>query len=374
MANIPTSLDIIHATMYAIDRVKKERCQDPEILKQFPGINWSSNDEHRIYPCPKGLEKCEHGKCRISTEKQCQAVSQVPYNPVDGSSLNPSCNTDSDCSNMGKNAYCEEKTGTCQIKCKKDDDCEQSNLGYSAKCGRGKCLPKHMYLEWHPNVKSGNQQGACVIGNSYLRKWCEFPATRRTSSEKGVTDVPAFKYDTETGKCKITSDYCHWMEVSYKIDDNGDPTCYETKTQKFFENYFGLGKTIFRGIKKGIQEAFNTIPHHIEKLADDRLIKRKKLIKEHFGGEGIHMYQILWKEKALEKHPTMKQQTIGFLASEVSRVHPELVKTKDGIKYISISRAELKENPQLKRLYLTCGSGNWLLDSIVHATEVAKNN
>ena len=45
------------------------------------------------------------------------------------------------------------------------------------------------------------------MGNDYLRKWCEFPESRSDQSEKGTTDCPPFKYDENTGDCKITKEY-----------------------------------------------------------------------------------------------------------------------------------------------------------------------
>jgi hypothetical protein len=346
MSGLPTSLDLMHATMYAMDRIQKEKCKDPDILKEYPGLLWQPQEQYRIYPCPPGVEACEHGKCRIASGSTCNAVSQLPYDNVTGEKL-PS------------------------MSCKKNDDCKI--MPYNSVCLDGKdgktCQPKYQYVEWRASTGTSpsaslDPGGLCMFGNFALRRWCEVPEQRRPESERGITDVPPFKYDSDTGKCSITRDYCKWMGVDYEASDKyGRPNCYETTGQKIAEEFF-LGRTIFRGIKK-LFEGFNSIPEKAEKLADDRYIESKKLLFKNFAGAGIHLYQFLWKEDAVKLDYSTRMPTCGFLSEEIESVYPELVQKKNGVKFIVITRKQIKREPKLKRIYVTVGGGRWMLDYIM---------
>ena len=314
---LPTPLDNIHATMYALDRVRKERCNDTEIKVKYPGIQWETMDNNRMYPCPTNITNCEHGKCRIVTESQCNAESQVPFD-INGNPLKP-------------------------VNCNKDSDC--NDLGYDAICNNKSCQPKNVYLEWNTDINK------CVFGNFALRKWCEYPKQRRTTPAKGVTDVPAFNYIPEQSKCQITKDYCDWMKVSYKIDDKGTPTCYETAGQSVAE--FLLGKTIFRDLFEGFQH----IGPNIMKLADRKYSQKHKILQRNFGGSGIHLYDIKWKNG-------YDGPNIGFFSDEIKMVFPEIVVSKNNLEYLHINLEDTKKNPKLKRIYLTSGSTKWITESI----------
>lgn len=333
----PTALDVMHGLMYASDRVAKERCSDPDILKVYPGIKWRTDESHRIYPCPDGLTGCEGGSCVVSTPEQCQTLSQLPFDSTTGGKLPI-------------------------YTCKKDDDCK--NLPFSpAVCGTDKtCIPKFPYMEWRADEKDP-VGGQCIFGNSPLYNWCEYPHQRRTSSEAGVTNVPKFDYDPETGKCKITKPYCDWMEVSYKIDDKGRPTCYESEGQKIAEQWF-VGKTIFRGIKKKVQEGFQQLPSTITKLVDKKYIKSSKLIGKDFGGSGVSLYLIEWKNSAYKLDPSADIGTTGFLGTEILKVYPELIKRINGVDFLVITQDQAKTNNYYKRIYFVSGSGKWLMSSL----------
>lgn len=183
---LPTSLDNINAMMYAMDRLKRERCAD------MSGLEYRPADERRMYPCPKGVKDCLHGRCAIATEKACKQRS--------GPFLRP----------------------------KKSEDDEY--------------VDRRPYLEWH--------DGKCVYGNFALRKWCELPDMRRFEVVPGVTDVHPFAYDEHTGKCSLTREYCEKdMQTSFRIDEKGRPTCYASTGEIIGE--FFVGKTVFRGIERG---------------------------------------------------------------------------------------------------------------------------
>lgn len=202
---LATSLDNLNAMMYALDYVARKKC-----LKKGPGITYKEEPEKRMYPCPKGLKDCIHGKCIVTNKKKCNEYSQLPFNPVTGEVIN------------GK-------------ACKTNADCHDDSF-----CNENKCILARRYLEF--------RDGKCLISNDVLRKWCSFPSARRTTEVKGVTDVPPFKYDTSTGKCSITKKYCDWMGVSFRVLDDKRGDCYSKTGQKIGE--FFLGKTLFRQLAK----------------------------------------------------------------------------------------------------------------------------
>ena len=341
---LPTPLDFINAIMYTSDRIKKEKCQDVDIVKKIPGIKWQKREENRIYHCPEKLkDTCEHGKCVISNKETCMSQSQVPFSVSGKIFPERSCTDDKECV------------------VKENIDPKYAPFpGSTFVCSEKKCIPAKTYLEWREG-KDG-QDGKCIMGNDYLRKWCEFPESRSDQSEKGTTDCPPFKYDENTGDCKITKEYCKWMGVSYK-DNNGSPDCYEKTGQTIGE--FIMGKTIFRWFKKST-ETFDLLPNEMNKIADRKNAQHYVELSKDFGGPGINLYQIIWKPETEGKHPTANGHSIaGFFADEVEKVYPNLVKSKLGAKYIYISRDQVKENPKIKRIYLVVGSGKWLLESIM---------
>jgi hypothetical protein len=328
MTSLPTPIDQIHAYMYASDRIKKEKCADPDILKKLPDIKWKPKESFRLYPCPKDLESCEHGDCVVTTEKQCNDLSKFPFNENDGSTLEViNCKEDADCKNMGAKAYCtQNKT----------------------------CTSGETYLEWKTNIPGSSPK--CVMGNSLMRRWCEYPVTRRPKHEHGTTDVPAFKYLPNTGECQITKKYCDWEGVSYK-EENGRPTCYEKTGQKAGE--FIMGKTIFRGLKQ-VVEGFSTIPNNVQKIADRKYAHKYQIVQKDYAGPGIHLYQIIWGPEANKIDQSTEKANTGFFADEIEKKYPEIVKTKNNCKFINIKRDNLQNNPFLKRIYIISGSGKWV--------------
>lgn len=212
---LPTALDNINATMYALDRLRREKC------KGVPGLEYRMDDDKRMYPCPKGVPECRHGRCVIATEELCKSKSS-PFPPVPPASA-------------------DEKY--------------------------------RPYLEF--------RDGKCVYGNFVLRKWCESPTERRNEVVPGVTDVHPFLYDEHTGKCSISREYCERdMQASFKIDDKGRPTCYSTTGQAIGE--FFLGKTVLRGIERAVMvgEDFAGPGLHLYSDADGRLVFDERRVKE----------------------------------------------------------------------------------------------
>ena len=204
---LPTTIDNINATMYAIDRIKRERCHQQ--MRTTPGLKYKVDETRRMYPCPSNIKDCQHGRCVITTKELCMEKSQKPFD----------ANGD------------EIPATSCILgKCPDGKICAANE----------KCYTPKPYLEF--------RDGKCVYGNFVLRKWCEFPDHRRKEPVPGVTDVNPFTYDESTGKCLLNKKYCEEdMKVSFKTDELGRPTCYSTTGEKTGE--FFLGKTIFRGIE-----------------------------------------------------------------------------------------------------------------------------
>lgn len=284
---LPTAEDNLNAMMYALDRLKRERCLE---MSNQPnsGIAYIPNDDHRLYPCHTGLTNCEHGNCRVVTKTKCDSISQLPFDPITGETIERTkCETNQDCL---QNFICDSKTK--------------------------KCTPKNPYLEF--------RDGKCVYGNFALIKWCEFPSQRRLEPEAGVTNVPPFQYDRTTGKCNITKEYCDWMRTSYRLNEDGNPTCYSTTGQKIGE--FFLGKTIFRGLKKGDGDS----------------------ISKDFAGEDVSLY-------------LSKNGKLSFNIDEVKKAFPELVVEN---KYIKFTPKDLK-NPSKKRLFFILRHSDTISPTII---------
>ena len=213
-------------------------------------------------------------------------------------------------------------------------------------------------------------------GDSAFYQWCKYPESRRTSSLKGVTDVPAFDYDASTGKCLITKPYCDWMEVSFEESNkDGYPDCYLSGGQKFSEKYF-FGRTIFRGVKKFFQGGYtegyqqNPPPRHFELMIDPKKMKSYKNIGPNFAGKGINLYQIVWADDAVRFDKNAYGGTVGFLSSEIKKKYPELISNKNGLEWIEMDIEDGKKNNDLKRIYLTISSGSWMLENIKKFLEI----
>jgi len=324
-AGFPTPLDFLHCLMYASDRIKKEKCTDKEILKKYnQGMAWEKTPDLRMYPCihnkktGKLLPGCEAGTCIITNEKICTDQGQSPYDEM------------------------------------------------------GNPLPKKEvkkpYLEWRtPNKDSTNsgKKGQCVFGNPALMQWCLYPPHRRKTSIDGVTNVPPFDYDPNTGNCTITRPYCDWMGVDWK-ENNKKPTCFEHEWQKFLEQFI-VGKTIFRDLFTGAHEGFkqNPPPQKVRKMFDKKYMSKTKLLGKDFAGEGVNLYLIEWNDKAGYVDPKALGATVGFMPDEVKKVYPNLVKTdKDNVKWLEVSMDQAKQDRYIKRIYLVCLSGMWMLQSI----------
>jgi len=341
---LPTPLDNLHALMYAADRIKEEKCNDPTIQAKYGNaLEWKTNNVNRFYPCPTGT--CDSGHCHITSKDICLSQGQLPWDST-GKTL------------------------------------KQCPTGPHGPITGPNCAYKP-YLEW--NTRSPT--GICQMGNFPLRRWCEFPYSRRKkggSWEKGVTDVPPFIYDPSKSICNATGAYCDWMDVSfhpeYDYANNVFPTCYLRGFQKFMEKWV-LGKTIFRNLKKFKPPAPAPHPGSTEswqpetkeeypdviRLCDEKYMKTMKNIGPDFAGKGVNLYAITWKDDAFRLDPTLKEGSAGFISSEMSGVYPQLMSTRRNNnrkgKFYTITIKHCRDK-NLKRIYLTSFSSSWILNNI----------
>ena len=229
--NLPTNLDNIRAMLYALTRVNKSACKD----------SWVLDSKHQQYPCPQGVKDCDFGHCKVGSKARCQELSATPYNDETGEDW--------------PLETCVDATSVCPDgkKCMETQDENGDSIF--------KCVEPKMYLEWR-EPDASNPNGRCIYGNFPLRKWCKHPSKRRDSPIPGVTNVPPFRYEEDTGKCFITPQYCDYM----KVDWNAENQECELSVGDWIGEFF-LGRTIFRGIK-GAGNVFG----------------------ENFAGRDVHLY------------------------------------------------------------------------------------
>jgi hypothetical protein len=341
----PTSVDYANASTYAINRIKYDLCNNPELLKKYPGIKWFSEPQNQLYPIPKDVSNISFGHCRITTEELCQKLSAPSK-----TSVNTPCSRDEECDDPYK---------------------------YRCDLSKNECVPKHPYLEWltDPN----DNQNKCAYGNFVLKNWCIYPQDRSDDTKI----FPPFHYNQKKARCEISPDYCKRIGTKYtdkqpegtaydlnskgsfikgpsKFEYKGYPDCYRTTTQAILEDYF-IGKTLFRGFMN--MEGFDNVDI-INKLADRKHASRYHLLSKDFGGKNIHLYEIIWKpEFKINPHA-------GFFADEVIKVFPENVKTYKGTAFIQVTKNDVKKDTRLKRIFMTLNAGTWISDLIVKMVQM----
>lgn len=448
-----TPVDIAHSYSYAYDQINKMKCLDAEIINKIcegtQCLQWKDNESIRIWPKP-----CKKSDIQCKTNSDCYNVMGAPLCQIDPERNNnkycsycPKPVTSGHCHINNKetcNKYstlpyiCNDKT--CEYKsdkimnnlvytewqpitCNENKVCVNNQKCINGKCacnddndcaGNGKCINK---------LCEGNQ---CIIGNFMLREWCENPQSRcepdkngnypaicnDSSDTRGITNISPFYYNTETGGCYMTRDYCKDFGVDYnkgtcKKDADCDtnekcilqkdgnsyctgPTseCKIPAGQTIGEMF--IGKTIFRWFKsnascpnENIKEKFendmknqlqllfkqfNNFPEKIKVLADNKYMKNKIITASNFAGTNIHLYLIEWNNK-INKSEKIKS---GFDADEIQKIFPELIKIENNKKYIIISKKDIGNDNRKKRIYLTLNSSNWISHNIFNALNNSK--
>ena len=391
--------------------------------------------------CSFKPDKINSGTCNIATKELCDASSKLPYQCDEKGNCkliyeDKKCKTKDDC----KKGKCEK--GLCM--CSSDDDCA------SKKCENGVCktTPNTDYVEWRPDITCSTDEpciggmvcsndgkcqckddgqcpgnatcvdgictgGRCVIGNWPLKQWCEMPKSRcqadkdgnypsmckGSADAPGVTDVPPFAYNDETGSCHITKPYCDYYKIDYEgggscttdadcggeadytqtchmknpadttgtcVGPNSD--CHVSTGQKVGE--FILGATIYRyfksdtsgchnqdEVKEGyepkklatqLNDLFSSYPEKVIVKGDKRDMVARKMIYPNYIGK-VSLYYIVWLDG---------KKGVGIDASEVRKEFPKNVFKKDDRKVVMVKKSDVIEggDQNVKKLYLTLNS------------------
>jgi hypothetical protein len=309
-----TGFDIAYAMIYASERIRQDKCNDPQIknyykqkynLKDDDAYTWIDTPDTRKYPCI--TDKCPSGTCSINTKEMCDAVGDANY-PFDTTS-------------------------------------EGNPL---------KVTPEGSYVQWQKTPWANNED-RCVLGNPFLKRWCISPGSRG-DGEKSQSAIPPFNYNEDNGQCEMSPEYCAKMQMEF---DTKKKECITEPGQDVGE--FVLGKTIFRGWKNveqggtfcgggNIVEKFTTALNEtpsIKKVVDEKMIKDKVLLKQDFL-PGVHLYMIDWKNEC----KTEVAPSIGFVSSELSSFN-KYIQKENGVKYLVISQNDLQNNKDLKKLFVT---------------------
>ncbi len=101
----------------------------------------------------------------------------------------------------------------------------------------------------------------------------------------------------------------------------------------------------------------------LRKLLDKRWMKRVDNIGPNFAGPGINLYFVEWLEEAANVDTTALGTTTAFLAHEIQQRYPEIVtRDEDGFEWIIISAEDAKRDKNLKKIFLICSAGLWMVN------------
>jgi hypothetical protein len=331
---------------------------NPQICKQFSGVpyicdssgkNCTTNKKNQVTPKPYlewntsgDSSKCIYGNfvSRLWAE---DPASRPNLSEKEMENLPPPFIYDTSNSNM----YIT------------DNYCKRYNLNY----GSGECSS-------NADCKgvNGNELGTCHESVDSTYKVCSNTVCS-TNEDCKSGDICYKKNPTDSkGFCNGKSSNC-WTTVGQDVGE------------------MLLGKTIFNGfsrlasgknpfscasdVGKFLNDTLNNfkkLPKNISSLADNKYFKTKTLIAENFAGKNINLYIIEWKPESNMK----KIKSTGFDAEEVKTLYPELIKSIDGKNYIEINIEHAKKNKDMKRIYLTLNSTEWILQNVLHEINMVK--
>jgi len=96
---------------------------------------------------------------------------------------------------------------------------------------------------------------------------------------------------------------------------------------------------------------FNNIPDTVTQLVDDRMVFDKQLVSLTYA-EPLKLYMIIWLDPSYNP-------CLGFVASEVRKAYPHLLKEVDGKWHLVMKWKDLKKGDRsLKRIYMMCCMGS----------------
>ena len=373
------------------DGTKKECIFDSDCdsTKSESCINGCDPDDKNKKFCGFTTSTTPAGHCHITTREACLNNSDIPYNP-------------NDCSSGG------DGMGTCTAKTDPNTKPYIEWRPDTNKCVLGNWIKK-MWAE-HPEIRPGqgnrrdppffydNTNGQVHITKNYCTSYgtdygsglCNSDSDCKSKNGKSLGSC------RRSPECPLIGGDCNHIcdKTDCVIDDDckigdkcsngnciGDNSNCLTSTGQDVGEML-VGKTIFRYFKDGrtcekyepqkikqtenyiqnLFKSFDNIPEVVSKLADSSLMSQKKLVGKDFGGPGIHLYTIVWSEEA----NILPLCDSGFDADEVSKVYKHLVIIKNGKKYIKVSRKDIKNDNNIKRLYISLNSGKWLFSNILN--------
>ena len=386
------------------DGTKKECTQDLDCdsTKSESCINGCDPDDKNKKFCGFTTSTAPAGHCHITTREACLKNSDIPYNQNDCSSNGNSMGTCSPKTDPNTKPYLEWRPDT--NKCVlgnwiKKMWAEQSEI----RPGQGgRHDPPFFYDDTNGQVHI-TKNYCTSYGTDYGSGICNSDAD--CVGQDGKTNLGSC---TRSPECPLIGGDCTHIcnktecstDINCKVGDKcidghciGEySNCLTSTGQEVGEML--VGKTIFRDFKDGricekyepekikqpqqpeknekikqtekyiqnLFKSFNNIPEVVSKLGDSSLMSQKKLVGKDFGGPGIHLYAIVWSEEA----NILPLCDSGFDADEVSKVYKNFVIIKNGKKYIKISRKDIKNNNNIKRLYISLNSGKWLFSNILN--------
>ncbi|KAK0091477.1 hypothetical protein PV326_003167 [Microctonus aethiopoides] len=198
----PTTEDVNNAYVYAAAKIMHEIYEKNYHAFSSNDVYWQNHDVN--YFCPKGLN-CLNGQMEFS-KTGCLNTSCFPYDSM-GEPLHPITNKPKTIS-----PYCFDKF---------------------KKWTEKSPIPDTQYHEWD------NEKQVCRAVVPFLKRWSEYPHTRRPEREIGVTDVPPFNYINHNTVI-ITQDYCDRMGIPYVQEQND---CIPSVGQQIAEIFMG---TLYR--------------------------------------------------------------------------------------------------------------------------------
>jgi hypothetical protein len=253
-----------------------------------------------------------------------------------------------------------------------------SDTGCNANTARGQCfIPHHPYTEWRENFSNWGSDAvapACVSNYTQFKAYCEYPWKRpgpdSSSNNSNPPDCSAgqcpqwsknewktkakmpYWYQSTTGKCHMTKDYCVneigqggydasygdqqdywlWSNCKYpKGQSNQIESSYDCCTnlgKSIAQFFFGRNLPAFFDDLRANPAAYagDVAGPLLAFLSDERLKTNIHLTQKDGGGKDIHVYEYEWSPHAQRLYNKPKGVMRGLLAQEIERVFPNSIR------------------------------------------------
>ena len=385
--------------------------------------------------CAYSPKDAQSGKCHIIDKDFCETTSNFQLTCDDDKKKKD----DDDCDNKPPYLEWNEYAGQCDTNapCDSTKDCDDGSFCINGLCKTptgGTCLPHQACVKGKCSCDTDDdcegtslcdnglcsKGSRCIMGNTPLKKWCEDPSSRCKANgdgsfpdqcksgadTPGVSDVPPFFYNSESGQCHMSYEYCNRFGTDFSgkqctLDSDcksgekcfqnhctgPESECNESKGAKIAE--FFIGDTLFRQFKSGVQcdsgggtsakqarhlnfvnNAINdfksqNIPTSFEHLVDEQSVKNKLLITRSFV-ENIDLNMCVWNDDADVTHKI----SLCLDPKQLEQEYPHLIRHKNGLKYLSMSVNDIGEDKRAKRIYLMYATNNNLMHNIANVQQM----